>query len=64
MKWAVIIRPSAETDLLEAQQWYEALRAGLGDEFLDEVKRAIMALAEQPERCPTYYRDFRWLLTR
>ena len=64
MKWAVIIRPRAETDLREARQWYEAQRSGLGDEFLDELKRAITFLTEQPDRRPLYYRDFRRLLTR
>jgi plasmid stabilization system protein ParE len=64
VKWAVIIRPRAETDLREACQWYEAQRPGLGDEFLDELKRAIIFLTEQPDRRPLYYRDFRRLLTR
>ena len=64
MKWAVIIRPRAETDLREACQWYEAQRAGLGDEFLGEVKRAITFLEEQPDRRPLYYRGFRRLLMR
>jgi plasmid stabilization system protein ParE len=60
----VIIRPNAEADLQEARSWYESRRAGLGDELLDEIRRAVRLLEEKPERRPFYYRDFRRLLTR
>jgi len=33
----VTIRPEAEADLLDAAQWYEQCRVGLGSSFLDEV---------------------------
>ena len=64
MNWRVIIRPNAEADLSEARAWYEAQRAGLGDELLDEVRHAVALLAYDPEHRPFYYRDFRRLLTR
>jgi toxin ParE1/3/4 len=64
VNWHVIIRPNAEADLQEACSWYESQRAGLGDEFLDEVRRAVGLLETDPERRPLYYRDFRRLLTR
>jgi plasmid stabilization system protein ParE len=64
VNWCVIIRPNAEADLAEARAWYESQRAGLGDELLDEVRRAVGLLADNPERRPIYYRDFRRLLTR
>ena len=64
MSWRVIIRPNAEADLSEARAWYESQRAGLGDELLDEVRRAVGLLADDPERRPFYHRDFRRLLTR
>ena len=64
MNRRVIIRPNAEADLAEARSWYEAQRAGLGDELLDEVRRAAGLLADDPERRPFYYRDFRRLLMR
>ena len=64
MNRRVIIRPNAEADLREAQAWYESQRAGLGDELLDEIRRAVSLLADDPERRPLYYRDFRRLLTR
>jgi plasmid stabilization system protein ParE len=64
VNWRVIIRPNAEADLSEARSWYESQRAGLGDELLDEVDRAVRLLETDPERRPFYYRDFRRLLTR
>ena len=64
MSWRVIIRPNAEADAREGRSWYESRRAGLGDEFLDEIRRAVRLLEEDPERRPFYYRDFRRLLTR
>ena len=48
----------------EAQAWYESRRTGLGDELLDEIRRAVHLLESDPERRPLYYRDFRRLLTR
>jgi plasmid stabilization system protein ParE len=38
--------PLAEQDALDAAIWYEQRRPGLGDEFLDEVDRAVRALGE------------------
>jgi plasmid stabilization system protein ParE len=38
--------PPAEQDALEAAIWYEERQAGLGDEFLTEVDRAVQALRE------------------
>jgi plasmid stabilization system protein ParE len=49
-------------DLVEAREWYEAQRAGLGDEFLASVADAFTRLEESPEQFPVYYRDFRRVL--
>jgi toxin ParE1/3/4 len=38
--------PLAEQDALDAAIWYEQRRPGLGEEFLDEVDRAIRALTD------------------
>jgi len=64
VSWRVVIRPKAEADLREAQAWYNLRRPGLGDDLLDEVKRAIGFLAERPERRPIYYNGFRRLVTQ
>ena len=64
MKWRVVIRPRAETDLREARNWYENQQPGLGDEFLAEFGSTILRLLKDPERRPDYYRGFRRVLTR
>ena len=64
MKWRVVIRPRAETDLQEARGWYENQQKGLGGQFLAEIAIAIQLLAENPEIHPEYYRGFRRALTR
>jgi len=64
VSWRLIIRPNAEADLLKAQLWYNTQRAGLGDDFLAEVGRAVGFLAEHPEDRPVYYNGFRRLITR
>lgn len=46
MKFVVRKLRLAEEDALEAAAWYDERQAGLGDEFLDEVDRAIRALGE------------------
>ena len=38
--------PLAEQDTLDAAIWYEQRRPGLGEEFLDEVDRAVRALTD------------------
>lgn len=38
--------PLAEQDALDAAIWYAQRRLGLGDEFLDEVDRAVRALTD------------------
>jgi hypothetical protein len=38
--------PLAEQDALDAAIWYEQRRPGLGEEFLDEVDRAVRALTD------------------
>jgi plasmid stabilization system protein ParE len=37
---------TAEEDTLEAAIWYEERQVGLGEDFLDEVNRAVRALSD------------------
>jgi plasmid stabilization system protein ParE len=64
VKWRLVIRSRAETDLREAQNWYENQRTGLGAEFLAEIDATIRVLIRDPQRHPVYYRGFRRVLTR
>lgn len=49
----------AEADALEAAIWYEDRQAGLGEEFIDEVDRAVRALSESARRNRIRFADVR-----
>jgi hypothetical protein len=51
----VIVRPDAERDLLEAQRWYEAQRAGLGGEFRTAITDVLRLIGEWPLGFPTVH---------
>lgn len=46
MSFVVKKFPVAEQDTLDTALWYEERQPGLGDEFLDEVDRAVRILSE------------------
>lgn len=46
----VIHHPEAEAELMEAAQFYNRQRPGLGGEFADAVDAAVAVMAERPGR--------------
>ena len=42
--------PLAKADIEREARWYDAQQPGLGTDFVDEVKRVIGVIAEQPLR--------------
>jgi len=46
----LVVRPQAEAELLSARDWYENQRAGLGQEFVDEVRETMSEVATRPRR--------------
>ena len=52
MTRAPVFRPQAEAEALEARRWYEARRAGLGDEFGAEVDAAVARIVDGPLAFP------------
>ena len=59
-----VFRAAAAADVEEAYRWYEAQRAGLGDEFLASVQTALDLILDHPEGAPVLHRDTRRLLLR
>ena len=57
------VRPEAAQDLEDAAAWYEEQSGGLGQEFLDEVRRTLERVAEHPELYPSIHRNTRRALT-
>ena len=55
----VIFRQAAEDELINAYDWYEKRRAGLGSKFLHCVETCIVSVQQQPKRYPVAARDIR-----
>ncbi len=60
----LIIAPEAEQDIAEAYAWYEARRAGLGEEFLSCVDASIQAICRMPEMYGAIHEAYRRALVR
>jgi plasmid stabilization system protein ParE len=59
MKYRVIIRPEAESDLQGAFSWYEGKRLGLGHGFLLQVDAGIRFIERNPEVYSSGYKGIR-----
>jgi len=55
MSRAIIVLDEAEQELVEAERWYEAQRAGLGGEFRHAVEEAMVRLLEAPYSAPRLF---------
>lgn len=58
------LRPVAGAEIAEAYGWYEEQRAGLGEEFLAEVRSTLAAVEEAPLRYPVIRGEVRRALLR
>ncbi len=64
MNYLVKIRGSAREDLLEAFQWYESQRDGLGSDFELCVEEGIGRISTYPEASAAVYKNIRRYLVR
>lgn len=48
MKYRLVVRPEVDTDLLNAERWYDEQQPGLGREFLASARHAMIRLARNP----------------
>ena len=64
MKYKLIVRPEAESELLEAVKWYEEKVRGLGANFLLNVEATIESILRIPEAYTLTYKDTRRALVR
>lgn len=53
----VIFMPAARAELVEAQDWYESRRLGLGVRFREEVEVTVLRLRENPHQFPIVFED-------
>jgi plasmid stabilization system protein ParE len=59
MTRAFVVRARAEHDIQAAFDWYESQRSGLGEEFLDHLRRTLEILRNYPESSPVLYKNVR-----
>ncbi len=52
MNRRLIVRPEAESDIVEAAVWYESREAGLGFEVVSEIRAASQRAVEYPRAQP------------
>lgn len=64
MAGKLIIAPEAEQDIVEAYDWYESYRSGLGEEFLSCVDACIGALCRTPGMHAIVFETYRRGLVR
>ncbi|WP_437791344.1 type II toxin-antitoxin system RelE/ParE family toxin [Sorangium sp. So ce693] len=60
----LIVRPSAELDIREAAEWYEDEEAGLGGQFVDELRHIVSRIRELPSQFPDVGRGTRRALLK
>ncbi len=49
MSYQLILREEVREEIASIYNWYENKKAGLGDEFLDELERAFSLLKTKPK---------------
>jgi plasmid stabilization system protein ParE len=60
----LVLRPQAETELLDARDWYEDQHPGLGGAFATEVERAVGGILQAPLAYPRVQGEIRRALLR
>ena len=64
MKYKLIIRPEAESELLEATKWYEDKVKGLGPNLLLNIEATLESILRIPEAYTPTYKNTRRALVR
>ncbi|MBI4701495.1 MAG: type II toxin-antitoxin system RelE/ParE family toxin [Deltaproteobacteria bacterium] len=55
----LVLHHEASAELAAAAEWYERQGSGLGDALLDDVTKALVAIAESPRTWPRMPRGYR-----
>jgi len=59
MKVRLHLHPDALREIREARDFYDLERAGLGDEFIDEIERVMALIVAHPESSPVVLKGVR-----
>ena len=64
MAFKVIIKPTAEQELIEALKWYDSKKENLGTELYFEISKTIKAIVENPNAFQKQYKNCRIVFTK
>ena len=59
MPLRVVFRPQAEDEAIQAHDWYESRRGGLGREFGQALDRLVARITSNPLAFPRVYGEIR-----
>lgn len=60
----LVVRPQAQSEILEARHWYDQQQAGLGVQFALEVDLTVSAVLERPLSFPVVHGATRRAIVR
>lgn len=64
MRHHLIIKPSADEDILRIAQWYDIQKAGLGLRFLDDLEAKFEQIQSGPSHYQVRYKGVRFAILR
>lgn len=64
MNYEIVIRPEAESDILEAYSWYERQEEGLGEDLIRVIDQALAGLVDRPMSFPIVLGSTRRIVLR
>ena len=64
MKYRLIVKPPAEVDIIEAAQWYESKKIGLGEQFIKAVDDKLLLIEDNPNLYQVRYKSTRLALIK
>ncbi|TDQ18520.1 ParE-like toxin of type II ParDE toxin-antitoxin system [Algoriphagus boseongensis] len=60
MKYSLIIKPEAETDIRDIFEWYESKVPGLGEYFLSDLEEKFEKVILEPKGYQFHHQNFRF----
>jgi toxin ParE1/3/4 len=64
MVYELAISPLATDEIIEAFDWYESIRKGLGDQFLSELETVFNSLLQNPKTYSWYQKPVRSVMVK
>ena len=64
MSRMLLIRPEAQSEVVNAFDWYQRCVPGLGQEFLSEIDHVMNGIAQNPLQFPRVFKSVRRALVR